>query len=87
MYYWQVAAGSDRRDYTADFLKYGMAFVGGTKQIATMLQVSLGDRMILKRGMTQIVAAGIVVERNGKFKGHAENPGEEDKRWLLDYDG
>ncbi|MCX5785739.1 MAG: hypothetical protein NTX59_08610 [Elusimicrobia bacterium] len=87
MNYWQVSAGSYQRDYTADFLKYGMAFVGGTKQIDTMPQVNLGDRMILKRGKTNIVAAGTVVERKGRVRGNAEISGEEDKRWLLDYDG
>jgi hypothetical protein len=87
MNYWQIAAGSDSRDYTNDFLKYGMAFVGGEKQIATMAQVQAGNRVILKRGMTQIVAAGTVVEREGKCKGNATDSGEENKYWLRDYDG
>lgn len=85
--YWQVAAGSDSRDYAADFLKYGMAFVGGEKQIAAMAQVRAGDRVILKRGLTQIVAAGTVVERNGTCTGNATLPNQDDKYWLRDYDG
>ena len=28
MQYWQIASGSDGRDYTKYFLKYGVAFVG-----------------------------------------------------------
>jgi hypothetical protein len=43
--------------------------------------VQLGDIMILKRGMSQILAVGQVVERGGKFKG------DEDKQWLRDFDG
>lgn len=87
MNYWQVAAGADQRDYTADFLKYGMAFVGGPRQVIAMSQVKLGDRMILKGGRSRIVAAGTVVERNGTFKANAEEAGQENRRWLLDYDG
>jgi hypothetical protein len=85
--YWQVAAGSaGSREYWKDFLKYGMAFVGGWQQINTMNEVGLGDRIILKQGKSQIIAAGLVVERDGKFKGSATQPGEE-KEWLRDYDG
>jgi hypothetical protein len=87
MTYWQIAAGSASRDYSADFLKYGIAFVGDEKQIATMTQVQVGDLVILKKGMTEIVAAGTVVDRNGKCKGNAVDSGEEDKHWLRDYDG
>jgi hypothetical protein len=49
-------------------LRHGIAFVGGANQF--------GDKVILKRGMSQIVAVGRVAERNGKFKG------DEDKDWL-----
>jgi hypothetical protein len=88
MNYWQVAAGSDQRDYTQDFLKYGMAFVGGETPVETMKAVECGDRVILKRGMSQIVAVGTVVERNGKCKGNAcDEQAERDRQWLRDYDG
>jgi hypothetical protein len=58
-----------------------MAFVGGDAQIATMQQVALGDVVLLKRGLSSIVAAGEVVERNGTHQGNG------DKDWLLDLDG
>jgi hypothetical protein len=79
--YWQVAAGSEGRDYTNRFLQFGMAFVGGDAQIATMQQVTLGDVVLLKRGLSSIVAAGEVVERNGTHQGNG------DKDWRLDLDG
>jgi hypothetical protein len=86
MKYWQIAAGSDSRDYSHDFLKYGLAFVGGKQQIATIQQVEIGDRVILKRGLGQIIAAGIVVERDGRVKGDVRTQdGIHD--WLRDYDG
>src|SRR5690242_14348006 len=79
---WQIAAGSEGRDYTDRFVRHGMAFVGGDDQCATMSQsVQLNDTVILKRGMSQIVAVGRVVERNGRFKGDG------DKDWLRDFDG
>ena len=43
--------------------------------------VQLGDKIILKRGLLQIVAVGRVVARDGKFKGDG------DKEWLRDFDG
>ncbi len=67
MTYWQIAAGSGGRDYYRDFLRYGLAFVGGKPQMDTLRQVALGDRLLLKRGLGQVLAAGVVVERNGKF--------------------
>jgi hypothetical protein len=79
---WQIAAGSDGRDYIDRFLRHGMAFVGGNSQCTTMNRdVQLGDKIILKRGMSQIVAVGDVVARDGKFKGDG------DKDWLRDFDG
>jgi hypothetical protein len=81
MTYWQVAAGSDNREYTGDFLKYGIAFVGGPPQRATMARVAPGDTMILKRGMSEIIAVGRVVVRSGRHSGDG------DKEWLQDYDG
>ena len=59
-----------------------MAFVGGETQCSTMDEsVQLDDKIILKRGMSQIVAVGRVVTRDGKFKGNG------DKEWLEDFDG
>jgi hypothetical protein len=81
MNYWQVAAGSDQRDYSSDFIRFGLAFVGGEKQIATLREVAEGDTIILKRGMQQIVAAGIVVKRG------SSHFGVDDKLWLRDFDG
>jgi hypothetical protein len=79
---WQVAAGSVGRDYTDRFLRHGMAFVGGDAQCVTMDQhVQLDDKIVLKRGLSQIVAVGRVVARDGKFKGDG------DKEWLSDFDG
>lgn len=79
--YWQIAAGSSGRNYIDYFIKYGMAFVGGDVQIATMKEVQNGDFVAIKNGLYQIVAAGEVVERDGKATGC------EDKSWLRDFDG
>lgn len=81
MNYWQIAAGSGGRDYAEEFIRYGMAFVGGEKQIATMEGVEIGDRIILKGGVSEIVAVGEVVQRDGKHRGQG------DKEWLKDFDG
>lgn len=79
---WQVAAGSMGRDYTDRFLRHGMAFVGGEDQCSTLdVSVQLDEKIILKRGLSQIVAVGRVVARDGKFKGNG------DKEWLRDFDG
>lgn len=81
--YWQIAAGkaAEGRDYSDLFLKYGMAFFGGDENISTMESVSNGDIVILKEGLYKILAAGTVVERNGKHNGNG------DKKWLMDFDG
>ena len=85
--YWQIAAGSLGREYTDHFLAFGLAFVGGRQQIATVGQVRTGDRVILKRGLGQIVAAGVVVERDGKCCGDASREGDGARDWLRDHDG
>ena len=79
--YWQIAAGSEpeKRDYSKWFLKYGMAFVG--RDFEQMKKISVGDIVILKQGTGAILAAGTVVERNGK---HGDCG---DKAWLRDFDG
>lgn len=79
--YWQIAAGSEGRDYTDDFLRFGMAFVGGDVQCKTMATVEVGDCVLLKRGRSELVAAGRVVARDGMHSG------EGDKAWLRDFDG
>lgn len=79
--YWQVAAGSIGRNYADLFLKFGMAFVGGENKIKTMAEVSIGDILLLKRGVSKVIAVGEVVERDGKHKGNKDKP------WLSDFDG
>jgi len=77
---WQIAAGSYGRDYSDRFLKHGMAFAGG-EFWASMKEVAPGDRVILKSGISQIIAVGEVVARNGV------HCGKENKEWLSDFDG
>jgi len=79
--YWQIAAGSKGRNYADRFLRHGIAFVGGENQVAAMRQVAVGDIVLLKRGLSEIVAVGEVVRRNGVHRG------ESDKEWLRDFDG
>jgi hypothetical protein len=79
--YWQIAAGSLGRDYSNEFLRYGMAFVGGDRQCETMATVEVGDVVLLKRGLSELVAAGRVVARDRVHRG------EGDKSWLRDFDG
>ena len=81
MAYWQIASGSLGRDYSGDFIRFGMAFVGGQEHMSRMAQVEVGDRILLKRGTSHVVAVGEVVERDGKHRG------ENDKDWLRDFDG
>jgi Type I restriction enzyme R protein N terminus (HSDR_N) len=79
--YWQVAAGSSGRDYSDRFIRWGMAFVGGKFQMATLDQVALGDVIVLKSGLSRILAVGEVAERDGIHKGNGDKP------WLRDFDG
>jgi hypothetical protein len=81
MNYWQIAAGSFGRDYGDQFVRFGMAFVGGDTQVKAMDEVAIGDRILLKRGRSEILAAGEVVEREGRHNG------KNDKDWLRDFDG
>jgi hypothetical protein len=80
---WIVAAGAEGRDYTEFFYRFGMAFVGGDSQRATMKKVSAGDTILLKRGTSVFLAAGTVVERNGRAVGDDDK----EKEWLNDFDG
>ena len=79
--YWQIAAGSEGRDYVEDFLRFGIAFVGGESPCRAMARVQVGDRVMLKRGRSQMVAAGLVAVRDGNHRGDG------DKEWLRDFDG
>ena len=79
--YWQIAAGSQGRNYSKIFLSTGMAFVGGKQNERTMENVQLGDIVVLKEGLSKIVAVGEVIEREGAFQGNGE------KEWLNHFDG
>jgi hypothetical protein len=81
MSYWQIAAGSWGRDYADRFIRHGLAFVGGDLQCDTMEKVKPGDIVVLKRGMSEIVAVGEVVVRDGLCQSYG------DKEWLRDFDG
>ena len=78
---WQIAAGSEQREYIDHFLKRGLAFVGGAKQIATLTKVQVGDILVLKHGISKVKAIGTVVGRGGNHCGVG------DKHWLKDFDG
>ena len=78
---WIVSAGAEGRDYAKDFFRFGMAFVGGKSQRETMKRVAAGDAILLKRGTTEFLAAGTIVERSGPAVGDG------DKAWLNDFDG
>jgi len=79
--YWQVAAGSEgrNRDYADLFIRYGIAFVG--REYGAMQEIDIGDIVLLKRGCSEILTAGEVVERKGSHRG------EGGKEWLQDIDG
>ena len=79
--YWQIAAGTQGRNYSKIFLSSGMAFVGGTQNERTMGNMQKGDVVVLKEGLSKILAVGEVIEREGKFKGNG------DKEWLNHFDG
>jgi hypothetical protein len=57
-----------------------IAFVG-ERYAPRMRQMKVGDVVVLKRGITRILAVGKVVERDGKHFGLS------DKEWLRDFDG
>lgn len=78
---WQIAAGGNQREFHDLFLKHGIAFVGGDKQIKSLMQIQKGDIIALKRGLSEVVAVGQVVERNGEYNGIGG------KDWLRHLDG
>lgn len=55
--------------------------MGGESQIGLMVQVKAGDCIILRQGLSKVVAVGKVVVRNQTFQGCG------DKGWLQDFDG
>ena len=77
---WQVAAGSDGRNYADAFLRHGIAFFSEDFSDRAK-EVKSGDKIILKEGKTYIVAVGTIREENGSPYGH------EGKPWLKDFDG
>lgn len=78
---WIISAGDRGRDYADYFFRFAMAFVGGDAQRECMKQVAAGDTILLKRGVSEFLAAGKVVERDGVLSGDG------DKEWLRDFDG
>lgn len=81
MTFWQVAAGSQGRDYSDIFLKHGIACIGDPVHEGTIQRVALDDIMVLKMGQSEIKAAGKIVKRDSKHCGCG------DKDWLHDFDG
>src|SRR4051794_15582119 len=51
-----------------------------------MKKVEKVDVVILRKGLKKIAAVGIVVEHEGERVGFADAE-DEDKEWLLDFDG
>ena len=67
--YWQIAAGSAGREYSDEFIRYGLAFVGGNDHIETMTKVQPGDRVILKRVKEEEkTKGGIIIPDTAKEK-------------------
>lgn len=79
--YWQIDTDIHGRDYADLFLDFGLACVGGLDAIASLKHVGPGDRILLKRGISEGIAVGEVVERNGRHRGIGDKP------WLRDLDG
>ena len=73
MCYWQIATGAEGRDYAEYMLQYGIALVGGEKYINRIHEVQPDDVVILKSGITEIVATGRAIERNGACSGRRES--------------
>jgi len=64
MTYWQMAAGFEDRGYWEYFYKYGVACVGGKKNIARFLtDIAKDDILILKEGNKAIRAVGKVLSK------------------------
>jgi hypothetical protein len=80
MNYWQVAAGYYDRDYSKYFMRFGKVFIGEDHYDETREKLKKGDRVLLKQGISNVLAVGEIVERNGKCGGI-----DEDRTW--DFDG
>jgi hypothetical protein len=88
MNYWQIMAGSDDRDYTKYFLKYGIAFLHEEICKENVKKVCKDDIVVLKWGTSGISAVGRVVEHplgSGNVSGIAGR--ESEQHWLLDFAG
>ena len=81
--YWQVSAGGGGRDYKDAFIRHGIAFAGDEPHESIIQRVKPGDVVILRGGMTKVLAAGEVVERNGRCCGRQAD----ESGWLWDFDG
>ena len=88
--YWQIASGSEARDYSDDFVRLGMAFMGKTYW-EPMMSIKAGDQVLLKSGMSRLLAVGVVVERDGLAHGNLLQDQDPERRqrlqWLMDFDG
>jgi hypothetical protein len=82
---WEIAAGAFGRDYSQFFLRHGMAFMG-CEFWDSLARVRPGDIAILKRGISEIVAVGEIVSRDGRHNGLAD-VNDTSKEWLWDFDG
>jgi hypothetical protein len=82
---WIVSAGDRGRDYADYFFRFGVAFVGGDGQREYMKQVAVGDTILLKRGLSEFLAAGKVVERDGAVSGDDLTEAIRRIRLLADY--
>jgi len=78
--YWQIAAGGVGREFSDQFIRYGLAFVG-IPQYPTMEQVKAGDILLLKRGLSKVMAVGRALEWDGACVHFGDKP------WLRDFDG
>ncbi|MGO9568604.1 MAG: hypothetical protein ACLP5H_13780 [Desulfomonilaceae bacterium] len=80
MRYWQVATGSEGRNYWEVCLKFGIAFIGWGGDYCPMDDVQPGDVLILKTGKS-VAAVGHAVKRGSICNG------KDEKEWLNDFDG
>ena len=67
MEYWQIASGSLGRYYAKDFIRFGMAFVGGAEHASRMAEVKVGDRILLDQEHDQPLS--VLVNGKLKFRG------------------
>lgn len=82
--YWQIGSGQGERDYSRECLDYGLAFVGAGDSGREMEKVNEGDVLVLRRGVSCIVAVGRAIKHGKEVTGLAN---EEKMSWLKDFDG